>query len=80
MEVTDARALARHIKRVAKFFGADVVGIAAVHPSMLYSGSRAPDDGSGSNEGGGPHASSTEMARKYPFAICLCTAWDYNMI
>jgi reductive dehalogenase len=80
MEVTDPHALARHIKRVARFFGADVVGIAAVHPSMLYSGSRAPDDGTGSNGGGGPAASPTEMARKYPFAICLCTAWDYNMI
>jgi reductive dehalogenase len=79
--VTDARALSHHLKRVARFFGADVVGIAAVHPSMLYSGSRAPDDGSGSHEGSGdPNASSTEMARKYPFAICLCTAWDYNMI
>jgi reductive dehalogenase len=81
MEVTDPRALARHIKRVAEFFGANVVGIAAVHPSMLYSGSRAPDDGTGANEGGaGPKADSTEMARKYPYAICLCTAWDYNMI
>jgi reductive dehalogenase len=81
IEVTDARALASHIKRVARFFGADVVGIAAVHPSMLYSGSRAPDDGTGSNDGGGgPKAGSTEMARKFPFAICLCTAWDYNMI
>jgi reductive dehalogenase len=78
--VTDAHALARHIKRVARFFGADVVGIAAVHPSMLYSGSRAPDDGTGANGGGGPKAGSTEMARKYPFAICLCTAWDYNLI
>jgi len=81
MEVTDARALSRHIKRVARFFGADVVGIAGVHPSMLFSGSRAPDDGSGSHEGGGgPKASPTEMASTYPFAICLCTAWDYNMI
>jgi epoxyqueuosine reductase QueG len=81
MEVTDARALAGHIKRVARFFGADVVGIAAVHPSMLYSGSRAPDDGSGSDGGGGGAAGSpTEMARKYPSAICLCTAWDYDLI
>src|SRR5262245_30492089 len=79
--VTDPQALARHIKRVARFFGADVVGIAAVHPSMLYSGSRAPDDGTGANEGrGGPRANSVELTSKYPFAICLCTAWDYNMI
>jgi reductive dehalogenase len=78
--VTDPQALTRHIKRVARFFGANVVGIAAVHPSMLYSGSRAPDDGSGASGGGGPKADSTEMARRYPFAICLCTAWDYNLI
>jgi epoxyqueuosine reductase QueG len=80
IEVTDPQALTRHIKRVARFFGADVVGITAVHPSMIYSGNRAPDDGSGGQEGGGPPAPPTEMAAKYPFAICLCTAWDYNLI
>jgi ferredoxin len=81
IEVTDPHALTRHIKRVARFFGADVVGIAAVHPSMLYSGSRYPDDGTGANEGrGGPDLGPAEMARRYPFAICLCTAWDYRMI
>lgn len=52
MAVIDAWALAHHIKRVGRFFGADIVGIAAIHPAMLSSGSRAPDDGSASNEGG----------------------------
>lgn len=80
IEVTDPKALTRHIKRVARHFGADVVGITAVHPSMIYSGSRAPDDGTGGQEGGGPAAPPTEMAGKYPFAICLCTSWDYNLI
>ena len=51
--VTDPEALTRHIKRVASFFGADVVGIAPVHPSMIYSGRGAPDDGTGAQEGGG---------------------------
>jgi reductive dehalogenase len=79
--VTDPKALTRHIKRVASFFGADVVGIAPVHPSMIYSGRGAPDDGTGTQEGGGgPKADSTELARKYPYAICLSTAWDYNLI
>jgi reductive dehalogenase len=80
IEVTDPQAVTRHLKRVARFFGADVVGITAIHPSMIYSGNRAPDDGTGSQEGGGPPAPPTEMAAKYPFAICLCTAWDYNLI
>jgi epoxyqueuosine reductase QueG len=80
IEVTDPQALTHHIKRVARFFGADVIGITAIHPSMIYSGSRAPDDGTGGQEGGGPPAPPTEMATKYPFAICLCTSWDYNLI
>jgi reductive dehalogenase len=80
IEVTDPESLTRHIKRVASFFGADVVGIAPVHPSMIYSGRGAPDDGTGAQEGGGSKVDSTELARKYPYAICLSTAWDYNLI
>ncbi|MCI0824781.1 MAG: 4Fe-4S dicluster domain-containing protein [Chloroflexi bacterium] len=82
IDVTDPVALTNHIKRVARYFGANVVGIAAVHPSMLYSGSRYPDDGTMSpDSGGGPKRSSAaEAAEKYPHAICLSTAWDYQMI
>ena len=47
---------------------------------MIYSGRGAPDDGTGAQEGGGPKADSTELAEKYPYAICLSTAWDYNLI
>jgi epoxyqueuosine reductase QueG len=78
--VTDPQALTRHIKQVARFFGADVVGIAAVHPAMIYSGNRAPDDGTGGQEGGAPPTPPSELAQNYPFAICLCTSWDYNLI
>ena len=81
--VTDPRTLTRHIKRVARYFGADVVGIAAVHPSMLYSGPRNPDyDDSkkGAGEGAGRTQTSADVAEKLPFAISLSTAWDYNMI
>jgi len=81
IDVTDPVALTNHIKRVARYFGANVVGIAAVHPSMLYSGNRYPDDGTMSRDGGGPKRSSAaEAAEKYPYAICLSTAWDYQMI
>jgi ferredoxin len=79
--VTDPEALTCQIKRVASFFGADVVGIAAIHPSMIYGGSRAPDDGTGAQEGGGgSKVDAAELAKKYPYAICLSTAWDYNLI
>ena len=78
-EVTDPKAMTRHIKKVAKFLGADVVGIAAVHPSMLYAGSRSPDEGMGYDMGAATQLSPDELARKYPFAIILPVAWDYKM-
>ena len=36
--VDDPAAMARHIKAVALYMGADVVGIAKAHPSYLYAG------------------------------------------
>ena len=80
-DVTDPKALTEHIKRVAAYLGVQVVGIAAVHPSMLYAGSRYPDDGTGAtdaarNIGRSPVAA----AEMYPFAICLTNVWDYSMV
>ena len=76
----DPKTLSVHIQRVSEHFGANVIGIAAVHPSMLYSGDRYPEDGTGSD--GRPRGEGTPeaMAEKYPYAICLSTACDYNMI
>ncbi|MCH7713228.1 MAG: 4Fe-4S dicluster domain-containing protein [Chloroflexi bacterium] len=80
VESSSPEALSLHIKKVAEHFGANVIGIASVHPSMLYSGDRYPEDGTGSD--GRPRGEGTPeaMAEKYPYAICLSTAWDYNMI
>jgi reductive dehalogenase len=48
VEVEDPAAMARHIKRVSKYLGSDLVGIARTHPAMLYaSGARYQE-----NEGG----------------------------
>jgi reductive dehalogenase len=48
IEVTDPAVMARHVKRVSKHLGADLVGIARTHPAMLYaSGARYQE-----NEGG----------------------------
>ena len=38
--VDDPAAMTRHIKAVANYMGADVVGIAKAHPTFLYAGSR----------------------------------------
>jgi hypothetical protein len=35
-EVTDAKVMTEHIKRVARYLGASDVGIMRVHPSFLY--------------------------------------------
>src|SRR6266705_1164564 len=43
--VDDPAAMTRHIKAVAHYMGADVVGIAKAHPSFLYAGSRYVQDG-----------------------------------
>src|SRR5438094_840880 len=46
--VDDPAAMARHIIRVSKYLGSDLVGIARTHPAMLYaSGARYQE-----NEGG----------------------------
>ena len=48
VQVDDPAAMARHIKRVSKYLGSDLVGIARTHPAMLYaSGARYQE-----NEGG----------------------------
>jgi reductive dehalogenase len=48
VQVDDPAAMARHIKRVSKHLGSNLVGIARTHPSMLYaSGARYQE-----NEGG----------------------------
>ena len=74
-EITDPQTLTKHIKRVSEFFGADVIRIARVHPSMLYTGSRYPDDGSGCADArGGANRDSAEVARDFPYAICICTS------
>ena len=78
--VNDPKAMTQHIKAVAEFLGASEVGIAAVHPSLLYAGSRAADDGTGNTqEGQSGAAAPSETAKKYPHAIVMVGAWDYNM-
>lgn len=76
--VSDPEAMTRHIKRVARYFGADIVGIAPSHPSLLYAGNRYDQDGSA--EDAYEKDSPAELARKFPFVIAATVAWDYDLI
>jgi len=75
--VDDPAAMTRHIKRVAREFGADIVGIAQAHPSFLYKGSRYVEN----MEVGDSHEleSAEELCRKFPYLIVLPVAWNYEM-
>ena len=80
VDVADPTAMTRHIKAVAKFLGASDVGIAQLHPSMLYAGGRGADDGTGSaEEGQAPGEATSETVKKYPYAIACVGAWDYEL-
>ena len=77
--VTDPKALTAHVKRVAKYLGASDVGVVKVHPSFLYSEGRYPDDGTGTNVNTQEAATAAQTAERYPYAIALVYAWDYEM-
>ena len=74
----DPAVLTAHIKRVAKYLGASDVGIMRVQPQFLYSGGRYPDDGTAAGPSA-PPATAESTAKRYPYAIALIYAWDYDM-
>ncbi len=77
--VTDAKAMTAHIKAVAKYLGASDVGIMRVHPSFLYTEGRYPDEGTGTAGPAAEPASAEQTAKRFPYAIALVYAWDYDM-
>jgi reductive dehalogenase len=78
VSVDDPAAMTRHIKAVAHYMGADVVGIAKAHPSFLYAGSRYVQDGTA--EDAYQQDSPENLVRKFPYIIQATTAWDYNKL
>ncbi|MCC7107081.1 MAG: hypothetical protein IT307_18270, partial [Chloroflexi bacterium] len=78
VQVDDPAAMTRHIKRVARTMGADVVGVAPTHPAFLYAGKRYLQEGTAEDEheGLGPEA----LARRFPFIITTTVAWDYRTL
>ena len=79
-EVADPKVMTEHIKRVAKHLGASDVGIMRVHPRSSTRRALPPTTARGADSGGGTiMVSAEETARRYPYAIALIYAWDYEM-
>src|SRR6266516_1416371 len=79
VEVTDPDAMTRHIKRVAFHMGADAIGVAAAHPTMMYGGRRYSEDGTTTVEAS-EQESPEELCRRYPYLIVATNAWDYDKL
>jgi reductive dehalogenase len=78
-EVKDPKAMARHIKRVAKHLGADLVGVAASNPAFMYAaGSRYVQDGTANDK----YQAMTpdDLAKLFPFVIQATVAWDHDTL
>ena len=77
--VDDPAAMARHIKKVGYHLGADLIGIAPTHPSILYaSGKRYLQEGEA--EDSYEHLTPEELARRFPYVIVATCAWDYRTL
>jgi reductive dehalogenase len=75
-EVRDPATMTRHIKRVARHLGMDVVGIGRSHPSFLFAGKTIdPAHGSANEDVDEPE----ELAKRLPFLIVGTLAWDYEL-
>ena len=73
-EVSDPHTMSRYIKELARWFGADLVGIAALQPNHMQPGSRS--------DAGGNRIEETERlensARQYLFAVVCTIAAAYD--
>ncbi|MDP8924462.1 MAG: 4Fe-4S dicluster domain-containing protein [Chloroflexota bacterium] len=78
-EVADPKVMSRHIKRVAKHLGADLVGIAQANPAFMYAaGSRYVQDGTANDAY--QKMSPDELAKRFPYVIQATVAWDHETL
>lgn len=77
MIVDDPVAMSAHIKRVARFLGADLVGIGEALPAYFYAGGRFLEDATVDDSG---MDDANELARLYPYVIAVPIALDYELI
>ena len=77
--VPDPKAMTAHIKRVAKYLGASDVGIMRIRAPSLYAKGAYPDEGTGAVATDSSSLTPEEASERYPYAIALVYAWDYEM-
>jgi hypothetical protein len=73
-EVSDPHTMSRQIKELAQWFGADLVGIAALQPAHMPPSRQSAAGDSSTGETEPPENS----ARQYPFAVVCAIATDYD--
>jgi epoxyqueuosine reductase len=73
-EVTDPHTMSHQIKELAQWFGADLVGIAALQPAHLQPGHQSNVEVSSSKDTDPPE----NNARQFPFALVCAIATDYD--
>jgi hypothetical protein len=73
-EVSDPHTMSRYIKELARWFGADLVGIAALQPNYMQAGSQSDAGGNRIEEAERPENS----ARQYLFAVVCTIAAAYD--
>lgn len=82
--VSDPAAMSRHIKRVGRAFGAELVGIARNHPSFLYAGNEYVGDKDDRSVTSDRRAAMEELdrdeiVRRYPYLIVAPFPWPYEL-
>jgi reductive dehalogenase len=78
-QVVDPKVMSRHIKRVAKHLGANLVGVAAANPAFMYAaGSRYVQDGEANDVY--QKMSPDELAKRFPYVIQATVAWDHKTL
>jgi len=75
--VDDPDAMSDHIKQVARFFGADLVGIGKSHPAYFYAGGQVLGEETVDDKG---MNNAEELARRYPYLIAVPVAMDFDLI
>ena len=69
IDISDTEVLTRMVKKAARWFGADLVGICKVDNRWLYNEADIKDK-----------SSSKEISQEYQYAVVLAFEMDYNLI
>lgn len=71
-EVHDPRAMTGHLRELSRFFGADLLGVAACTPEALLG-----IDGQAPGDSAAP-LTAAQWAEQFPFAVQAAIAWQYD--